>query len=154
MEELLTRLATTPLADWMRLSRWGYAAVNALHVMGIGLMIGAIAALDLRLMGWRRDLPLSALARLLQPVAIGGLLLAIAMGGLLFLADPTGYADMPLFQLKLALIGLAIVNALLLNLGPGLAKATSLRLRISGALSLGLWLSALVAGRFLAFVDS
>lgn len=153
MEELLTRLAATPLAEWMRLSRWGYAAVNALHVLGIGLMIGAIAALDLRLMGWRRDLPLSALARLLQPVAIGGLLLAIAMGGLLFLADPTGYAGMPLFQLKLGLIGLAIANALLLNLGPGLAKATALRLRISGALSLGLWLSALVAGRFLAFVD-
>ncbi|AMC99151.1 hypothetical protein [Halomonas chromatireducens] len=153
MEELLTRLAATPLAEWMRLSRWGYAAVNTLHVLGIGLMIGAIAALDLRLMGWRRDLPLSALARLLQPVAIGGLLLAIAMGGMLFLADPTGYAGMPLFQLKLGLIGLAIANALLLNLGPGLAKATALRLRISGALSLGLWLSALVAGRFLAFVD-
>jgi hypothetical protein len=153
MEELLTRLAATPLAEWMRLSRWGYAAVNALHVLGIGLMFGAIAALDLRLMGWRRDLPLSALARLLQPVAIGGLLLAIAMGGLLFLADPTGYAGMPLFQLKLGLIGLAIANALLLNLGPGLAKATARRLRLSGALSLGLWLSALVAGRFLAFVD-
>ncbi|PMR77134.1 hypothetical protein [Billgrantia endophytica] len=152
MEELLTRLAETSLAQWMRLSRWGYAIVNTLHVVGISLLIGAITALDLRLLGWRRELPLAALGRLLQAVAIGGLLLAITMGGLLFLADPAGYAAMTLFQLKLGLIGLAVVNAMLINLGPGLANSSPRRLRITGALSLALWLCALAAGRFLAFV--
>lgn len=152
MEELLTRLADTPPAEWMRLSRWGYAGVNALHVLGIALLVGAIVPLDLRLLGWRRRLPLTALGRLLQPVAIAGLLLALTTGALLFLADPGGYAATPLFLAKLTLIGLAIANALALNLGPGLAGASPGRLRIAGVLSLGLWFAALAAGRFLAFI--
>lgn len=152
MEELLARLAGTSLAEWMRLSRWGYAGVNALHVLGIALLVGAIVPLDLRLLGWRRRLPLAALGQALQPVAIAGLLLALTTGALLFLADPTGYAATPLFLVKLTLIGLAVANALALNLGPGLAGAAPRRLRLAGALSLGLWLAVLVAGRFLAFV--
>jgi hypothetical protein len=152
LSALLAWLAETPLADWVRLSRWGYALVNALHVLGIALLVGAIAALDLRLLGWHRRLALTALARLLQPVAIAGLLLALATGGLLFLADPQGYAALPLFWLKLTLIALAIGNALALNLGPGLAGASPRRLRLAGALSLGLWLAVLMSGRFLAFV--
>lgn len=151
MATLLAWLAETPLADWMRLSRWGYAVVNALHVLGIALLVGAIAALDLRLLGWRRQLALGALARLLQPVAIAGLVLALGAGALLFLADPADYAAMPLFRLKLVLIALAIGNALALNLGPGLAGASPRRRRLAGALSLALWLAVLAAGRFLAF---
>lgn len=152
MTALLAWLAETGPADWMSQSRWGYASVNALHVLGIALLVGAIAALDLRLLGWRQALPLTALARLLQPVAMAGLLLALATGSLLFLADPTGYAAVPLFWIKLALAALAIANALLLNLGPGLAHASLRRLRLAGGLSLSLWLATLAAGRFLAFV--
>lgn len=152
MAALLAWLADIPSADWMSQSRWGYASVNALHVLGIALLVGAITALDLRLLGWRRQLALPALARLLQPVAITGLLLALTTGTLLFLADPSGYAAMPLFWIKLALVALAIANALLLNLGPGLAHASLRRLRLAGGLSLSLWLATLAAGRFLAFV--
>ncbi|MGR2740644.1 hypothetical protein ACUY1T_19530 [Billgrantia sp. Q4P2] len=153
MEALLSWLAETALAEWVRLSRWGYAAINALHVLGIALLIGSIVALDLRLLGWRKQLPPHELGRLLQPVAVGGLLLAMTTGGGLFLADPSGYAAMPLFLFKLTLIVLGIANALLLNLGPGLAGATPRRLRLAGSLSLLLWPAVLIAGRFLAFVD-
>ncbi|WP_445211295.1 hypothetical protein [Billgrantia hypersalina] len=141
------------MADWVRISRWGYAAINALHVLGIALLIGAIVSLDLRLLGWRQRLPLQALGQLLQTVAVCGLVLAMTTGGMLFLADPDGYVGMGLFRLKLALIGLAVANAALLNLGPGLAGATPRRLRWAGALSLLLWPAVLIAGRFLAFVD-
>nr|WP_300999494.1 hypothetical protein [Halomonas sp.] len=150
---MLTSLDETALAEWVRLSRWGYAAINTLHVLGIGLLIGAIIALDLRLLGWHKRLPLSELGRLLQPVAVVGLLLAMASGALLFLADPSGYAAMPLFLLKMTLIALAIVNALLLNLGPGLANATPRRLLVAATLSLLSWPAVLLAGRMLAFVD-
>lgn len=152
MTEWLAWLGDTALASWMQRSRWGYAGINALHVLGIGLLVGAITALDLRLLGRRRRLPMRALASLLQPIAIAGLVLASGTGALLFLTEPLGYAAMPLFQFKLALVAMAIVNALALNLWPGLSSASPTRLRLAGALSLGLWLSVLVAGRFLAFV--
>lgn len=153
MTGLLELLAQTTLAEWMRLSRWGYAIVNTLHVLGIALLVGAIIPLDVRLMGWRRDIELHKLAGLLQPIAITGLALAIAMGGLLFLADPVDYAAMPLFQLKLVFIGLALVNALALNLGPGLAGASAFYRVTAGAISMSLWLTTLGAGRLLAFVQ-
>lgn len=152
MAEVLEWLATTAPAEWMRRSRWAYAAVNTLHVLGIALLVGAIATLDLRLLGWRRRLPLAPLLGLLQPVAIAGLGLAMLAGALLFLADPVDYAAMPLFRLKLALIALAVGNALLLNAGSGLAGATPARRRLAGALSLTLWAGVLACGRMLAFV--
>ncbi len=152
MTALLAWLADTAIADWIQQSRWGYAVVNALHVLGIALLVGAIAALDLRLLGWRRRLAVVALARLLQPVAIAGLGLAISAGALLFLADPVDYAAMPLFRFKLVLVALAIVNALAFNLGPGAANASPRRQRLAGALSLTLWIAVLACGRFLAFV--
>lgn len=154
MEALLAWLEASALAEWVRLSRWGYATINALHVLGIALLIGAIVSLDLRLLGLYQQLTLQALGRLLEAVAVGGLILAMATGSMLFLADPGGYADMPLFRLKLTLIALAITNALLLNLGPGLANATPRRLRLAAGLSLLLWPAALIAGRFLAFVEA
>lgn len=145
-------LAETPLADWMRVSRWGYAGVNTLHVLGIALLVGAILPLDLRLLGHRRDLPLGGVVRLLQPLAIAGLVLALASGGLLFLAGPVDYLAMPLFLVKLSLIALAVANALWLNLGPGLARASPGQLRLAASLSLLLWPAVLVCGRLLAFV--
>ncbi|GHC39188.1 hypothetical protein [Aidingimonas halophila] len=153
MTGLLELLAQTTLAEWIRLSRWGYAIVNTLHVLGIALLVGAIVPLDLRLMGWRRGIEPHELAGLLQPIAIIGLVVAMAMGGLLFLADPVDYAAMPLFQLKLVCIGLALINALVLNLGPGLTGASAAFLARAGTASLLLWLATLGAGRFLAFVQ-
>lgn len=152
MDEVLTRLIATPIAEWMRLSRWGYAGVNTLHVLGITLLVGAIVPLDLRLLGLRRNIKLADAASLLQPLAITGLLLASTSGILLFLADPRGYATTPLFLLKLVLILVAVSNALALNLGAGLPGASTARLRLLGALSLALWLLVLCAGRFLAFI--
>lgn len=152
MEALLSLLEQSTLAQWLRVSRWGYAAINTLHVLGIALLVGAIVPLDLRLLGWRRSLPLVPLARLLQGAAIAGLLLTLATGPLLFIGRATEYTEQPLFLAKLALISLAIVNALMLNLGPGVAHATARRLRIAGGISLLLWPAIVVVGRLLGFV--
>ncbi|EPC00205.1 hypothetical protein L861_06850 [Litchfieldella anticariensis FP35 = DSM 16096] len=152
MEALLSLFEQSSLAQWMRVSRWGYASVNTLHVLGIALLVGAIVPLDLRLLGWWRNISLEPLARLLQSAAITGLLLVLATGPLLFIGRATEYAAQPLFLIKLSLIALAITNALVLNLGSGLASASALRLRIAGGISLLLWPAIVIAGRFLGFV--
>ncbi|WP_339951840.1 DUF2214 domain-containing protein [uncultured Albimonas sp.] len=146
-------LAALPPAEAMRSGRWLYAWVSAAHVLGIALLVGAIAPLDLRLLGLRRDLPLAPLAALLVPAAATGLALALVSGALLFLAAPGDYGARPLFLAKLGLVALGAGSALALHLGPGLARAAPGRLRLAGAISLGCWLPALAAGRMLAFVD-
>lgn len=144
----------------LRSGRWSYAAVNAAHIAGIALLFGAIVPLDLRLMGWRRSVPIAMLTRVLLPVAIGGLCLAIAAGFVLFSTRAVEYAALTLFQVKMALVACGVANALLLHRAvqweaaqPVTGAMPPLRLRAAGALSIALWLSVLVCGRMLAFVD-
>ena len=152
MEPLAEALSANAVADWMRVSRWGYAGVNAAHVVGLGLLFGAVATLDLRLLGAWRSLDLAALARALVPVAAAGLALAALSGALLCLAAPADYLASPLFLAKLGLVAAGAVHALAIHMGPGIARLGPGARRRAGALSLGCWLSVLVAGRMLGFV--
>lgn len=153
------------LHDWapialLRGGRWSYAAVNAAHILGFALLIGAIVPLDLRLLGWRRDVPLASLTRVLLPVAITGLVLAITAGFLLFAVRAPDYAAKPLFWVKMALVVCGVVNAALLHQAAAWERPERLaiggsaaRLRPAGMMSIILWIAALVCGRMLAFVD-
>jgi hypothetical protein len=157
--------ALTALQDWapvaaLRNSRWTYASVNAAHIVGIALLFGAIVPLDLRLMGWRRTVPIGTMARVLLPVAIAGLALALVAGLALFSVRATKYAATGSFQLKMALIICAITNTLLLHRAvqwethqAAIDVAPPRRLRMAGALSIALWMSVIACGRMLAFVD-
>ena len=158
--EWLTALQEVPFVAELRNSRWSYAAVNASHIVGIALLFGAIVPLDLRLMGCFRSVSIRALARILVPVAAMGLALAITAGLLLFSIRAVQYAATTLFQIKLALILCGVANALLLRTAKQweASKGTTEalpppRLRAAGALSIGLWLSVIVCGRMLAFLD-
>ena len=42
MEAALAALAATDLAQALRMSRWSYAAVSGLHILGIAVLVGAI----------------------------------------------------------------------------------------------------------------
>jgi hypothetical protein len=158
--EWLTALQELAPVAALRSARWTYAAVNASHITGIALLFGAIVPLDLRLLGCFRQVSIRALARVLVPVAVFGLLLAIVAGALLFSVRAVQYAGTTLFQIKMALVVCGIGNALLLRKATGWETArddTSImppaRLRAAGALSIALWLSVIVCGRFVAFID-
>ena len=149
-------LQESALGHVMRSSPVLYPAAEILHIMGFVLLVGSIIALDLRLLGIGRTIAIQPLARLLLPLSRIGFVTAIAMGFLLFSADAAHVVRNPAFQAKLLLIAAALVNILIAHAGPwrrhagwdgaapGGAKATALA-------SLLLWLSALTAGRLIAY---
>ena len=159
LNEAARALQDTGLATALRQSFWVYPLVNAGHIVGLALLFGAIVPLDLRLLGLWPKVPLAAMSRILLPVAIAGLLLAVPTGILLFSVRATEYAATPLLWLKFGFIAGAIANALLLRLSlawtvheqSGLAGTTP-RLQLAGALSIGLWLAAIVAGRMIGYL--
>ena len=158
MDGWFAALEASALAAFMRDSLWAYPLVNTLHIVGIALLFGAIAALDLRLIGAWRSVPAAPLARVLVPVAGAGLVLSILAGFLLFTVRASEYAASALFQAKMALILAAIANAGLLRFssvwrGDGAAAPASGRawLRGAGLASLLLWLAAIAAGRLLGY---
>ena len=159
--DVLTALQNLGPVAALRAARWVYPLVNAGHIAGLALLVGAILPLDLRLLGVWRSVPLALLARVLVPTAMAGLALAAISGLLLFSVSAGKYAATPLFWLKLGLIAAAVANALLLRrsaewtlaLVPDLPQdGPGARLRAAGALSAVLWLAALVCGRLLAYL--
>ncbi len=142
------------LPDLVRFSRWGYAAANTAHILGVALLVGAILPLDLRMLGAWRRVDHTELSRVLVPVAAAGLALAILAGIALFAARTKHYAGVDLVAAKLALVALGTAAALFLHARTGwwMQRAAPGTMRLHGALSLFCWVGALVAGRMIAYI--
>ena len=150
---MFAALEGTAVAQTLRVSRWGYAAVNAAHILGIALLIGAIVPLNLRFLGLWRSVPRETLVRVLAPMAAGGLALAIVAGLLLFSVRAREYAGIGFLQIKLALAATALLATLKLHLAHGrtLNSAGDRQLARHAVVSLVCWLGALICGRLIAF---
>lgn len=153
MEAYLAALENWPIATFLRSSRWGYALLNASHIAGIAMLLGAILPLDLKLLGLWPDVDRRPLARVLLPMAATGLTIAAISGLLLFSVRARAYSGLPIFQIKLAIIllGTAWAMAMLAVHGPGLDRREDAKLVVVGAVSALLWLSAMICGRLIAF---
>ena len=138
-----TTLEAQPFAQALRASRWIYPLVNAGHILGLALLIGAVVPMDLRLLrGDPRPLGL------LRPYAIAGLCIALTCGALLFSVQASEYVTNDWFRWKLALLALALLNA---ALHLRIANLPRLRQGTAACVSLGLWASVLLCGRMIAY---
>lgn len=156
MEVILSAIEQSAIASFLRFSRWGYAGVNAAHILGIALLVGSIIPMDLRLLGAWPSIPRAQLARVLVPVAICGLSIAIMTGLLLFSVRAPEYASLTIFWTKMALILVGAASAITLHAMHGMWLEEGPRSRFvrAGALSILCWLGALTAGRLIAFMGN
>lgn len=153
MDAFLATLEATAPAQYLRVSRWGYAAVSGAHILGIALLVGAILPLNLRLLGLWPSIPRANLLRVLVPIAAAGFALAALTGSLLFSVRAQEYAAVGYLQAKLVLVLVGLLSALTIHLAYGLTLegASQARVRFHALLSLGCWLGALACGRLIAF---
>jgi hypothetical protein len=134
---------------------WVYPGISALHILGLATLFGSIAVVDLRLMGVlgrQFDSTLPTLVRL----ALCGFILAASTGLLLVSVRITSYAANPAFLVKMTILAAAGCNALALRLvNPGAdltAIVGSLSARLAAVASMLLWICAVFAGRWIAFI--
>jgi hypothetical protein len=151
-------LQAWPVAAALRESGIAYPIVNAAHIASIALLFGAIATLDLRMLGAFRASPAAALGPPLVRVASFGLVLAAVTGFLLFSTRPLTYWENPAFRIKLALIALGLANVVALHVNRHWRRALAGdavhgSVRAAAALSLTLWLGAVLAGRWIGFLQ-
>ncbi len=152
MEAVAAFLEALALAEWLRYSRWSYATLSAIHILGIALLIGAVLPLSLRLLGLWASIEIGPLYRVLSRVAGTGLIIALLSGSLLFATRATEYAALDLFIAKLALIAAGIAHAALHHFAADPVNLSRSRRIVAGLLPLLLWPAVLLCGRFLAFV--
>ena len=154
----LLALQNWSVAERIRASLWLYPIVNATHILGIALLIGAIMPLDLRLLGLFGRRGLGELAGALVPVSAVGLVVAVGAGFLLFTVKPLEYAENPAFLTKIALVALGTANAAAVRTTGAWRLAVtggSVKpwLKAAAALSALVWVAALLSGRLIAFLD-
>jgi hypothetical protein len=152
-------IEASALGQAMRQSLWLYPAVEIVHLVGIVLLVGSVAVLDLRLLGLSRSLPVRRLARHVLPWTLGSLVLIIPSGLAMFVAHASDLVANRVFVLKICLILAALANAGVFYAGAfrGAAQWDVEALpppaaRAAGALSLALWISVIACGRLLAYV--
>lgn len=147
-----------PGARWLQQSGTAYLFVNAAHILGLALLLGAMLPLDLRLVLARSQAALSVLAPVAIRTAAMGLVLALLTGAWLFSVSPADYLDNTAFRWKLLLFSLALVNVVAQHrqwrsLGlPDATRALPVRVRVLAGTSALLWIATLVAGRWIGFV--
>lgn len=155
LTDAIAALQASPFGAWARGSAYAYPAANLMHLLGLVLLVGGIGLLDLRLAGAFRSLPVAPLSRALTPLAVAGLALMIPSGLTMFAADATPLAGSTLFRWKLALIVLALANAVAFRLrwGRDIDRngAVPPAARILAVASLALWLTVAALGRLIAY---
>jgi hypothetical protein len=150
-------LSATPVARLLIRSSTAYLLVNAAHILSLGTLFGAMLALDLRLLGFAKPIPLPAVAPYLSRLAGTGLVLTVITGLCLFSVRPMEYATNPAFLWKLGLIALGLANLIAVHRSSGWkamlqGDRLTVGLRISALASVTIWIGAVVAGRWIGFL--
>ena len=130
---------------------WAYPMLETAHLLGVALLLGNLALLELRVFGRGAALPLLPLARLSLGLAVSGFGLAALTGLLMFGTQPLELLGNPMFTLKMGLLMLAGCNAAWFHARQSLQRLDRMA-RVSMVLSALLWLLVLTCGRWIGYV--
>ena len=154
---MLEWIGAWPGAVWLQRSGTAYLFINAAHILGIGLLVGSILPLDLRLAGCFRSVPVAVIGPFLLRTAIVGGTAAILTGLWLFSVKPDEYIANTAFLVKMALLAVAFGNIFLQHRSRDFTHAMhggdiAVAVKVRAALSAAVWLSVLLAGRWIGFL--
>lgn len=153
MQEFLLAIERLPAVAVLRQSGVLYPIVSSLHILGIGLLVGGIAVLDLRILRAGDAVEWRPLLGQAVPVATAGLGLALVTGGMLFSVRASLYIHNPALLVKWALIALGLVNVAILHSLLRRNDGASTAAKACAVMSLTVWIAAIFAGRWIAFLD-
>ena len=153
-------VAGTGLSHLMIANKWWWAFMMDLHFIGLTLLIGSIGVLDLRILGFMKQLPIGPLHRLV-PWAMAGFSINLITGGLAFIGMPVFYAYDIAFWLKMLAILLAGLNVLLFYWTGAFDRVRSVAAgesapilaKVLAASSLFLWFAVLILGRYIQALE-
>jgi hypothetical protein len=122
---------------------WWFPLLESLHVLGLATLLGALLAVDLRLMGLTgRAYTVAAMSSGMVVWAWLGFAVALVTGVGMFISRPAHYAANPAFQVKLLLLLAAGINLAAFRwIGRTPRK-------VAGLVSLLVWAGVVVAGRW------
>jgi hypothetical protein len=135
---------------WIVTHPYAYPVLEALHIVGIAMLLGSLVLFELRVWGFGAALPIEPLARLALPLTLAGFVLAATTGSLMFASQPGDLIANRVFVVKMGLVMLAGLNAASFHARGGLARLDRTA-RFQTLLSVGIWLAVIFCGRWIAY---
>ena len=145
----------TGMGEYIRNSAWLFPVIEAVHLLGFGLTLGAVLIVELRLLG--RGLsqqPVSQLAANAQPWLLGGIALMFASGIPLFLSESIKAYYSFAFWTKMTSLFLVLLYTFTLRrriTGTDIASERPVLARSLALMSLCLWFGVAWGGRWIGF---
>src|ERR1700758_3733614 len=143
----------TGIGDTIRRSSWLFPVIEAIHLLGLGVIGGAVLVVDLRLLGLGlRRQSAAQLTRDAQPWLVGSLILMIITGGLLFLSEAIKCYYHDAFWFKMSCLFLAIVFTFTIQRKVTMTEETrrsAVWSRVVAVVSVLLWAGVGVGGRWI-----
>jgi Family of unknown function (DUF6644) len=141
---------------WIRDSRWIFPAIEAVHIVALALLFGAVLMLNLRLMGLTlTNKSMSQLARDLSPWVTVSLLIILTTGVMLFSSEAMkSYASVP-FKVKMVLLFAAMIfhfSVFSRITNTDFAAVHKVWSKLAAVVSILLWLGVGIAGRGIGFL--
>jgi hypothetical protein len=144
---------TTRIAAAIRGSLWLFPVVEAVHLLGLCLLGGAVLLVDLRMLGVGLRQPIAEVARDARPWLIASIVVMLSTGIPLFLSEAVKCYYNQAFWVKISTLPIALLFTFLLRnrtarrAGP----AATARTRVVALVSLALWFTVAAAGRWIGF---
>lgn len=142
----------------IRQSTWIYMVANIGHIVSLAVFAGGIAVMDLRMAGALAATAPGSILKIFRRLAVAGFLGLLLTGAVLFTAEASHVIVNPVFQFKLALIALGLVNIAAFEYftAPLVRKIKPLKplppaARFAGIASLAIWLAVAALGRSIAY---
>lgn len=147
------------LANLVRDWAWTWPSLETLHFMGLTLLIGALAVIDLRVLGMAKQIPLAAIEKL-TPVAYFGFTVNLITGIMFFFGDPYRYYPNIAFRIKMILLVIAGINLLIykIKVEPALLRGdyddnASALAKAVALTSIVAWVGVLAGGRLIPYFE-
>ena len=156
MMHLLLRVEQSGICQWIRStdSIFGYYGILTVHAIGMAIVVGISACVDLRILGFAPALPLRPMEQFLPVLWLGFWMNAVS-GTILLATDATHKLVNPDFYVKMMFIALALGTLQRLKAhvprDPQGTTSVSKTAKILAVTSLVCWLGAIIAGRLLAY---
>ena len=156
--EIFVALEQSSFAAAVRQSLWLYPAANVGHIVALTFFAGAVAVMDVRLLGGLAATSPAFLLARARSCAVAALAGKAVTGCVLFSAEASHIALNPAFQLKAALVAAGLINVAIYEfwakrtverLVPGATMPA--RAKVAGVLSLGIWVAVAACGRSIAY---
>lgn len=135
-------------------SNWLFPVIEAVHLLALSALGGAVLVVDLRLMGLGlKSRSTSELWRAARPWMLGAIAMMIATGVPLFLSEPIKCYYNDSFWVKMTALPIAIAFAFTIRarVTADGVRNTARRQMLVGALSIALWFTVAAAGRWIGF---